>query len=138
MLQAMNTGHDGSLTTIHANSPRDALMRLETMVAMANLDIPSQFLRRYIASALDVVIQVSRLADGSRKLASLQEITGMEGDVITMQEIFSFKQTGIKPDGKISGQFLFTGVRPRFTDKFEIFGLENSLNAFEQSIVLQV
>ncbi|UCG67648.1 MAG: CpaF family protein, partial [Deltaproteobacteria bacterium] len=92
MLQAMNTGHEGSLTTIHANSPRDALMRLETMVAMANFDIPSEFLRRYISSAMDVVIHVARLTDGTRKVISLQEITGMEGSVITMQEVFSFKQ----------------------------------------------
>ena len=103
MLQAMNTGHDGSLTTIHANTPRDALMRLETMVAMGNFDIPTQFMRKYIASAIDVVIQLSRLTDGTRKLISVQEITGMEGDMITMQEIFSFNQTTIDSEGKVKG-----------------------------------
>ena len=105
MLQAMNTGHDGSLTTIHANSARDALMRLETMVAMANMEIPSEFLRRYIASAIDVIIQVSRMADGKRKLVSVQEITGMEGSMITMQEIFSFRQTRIDPAGNCQRAF---------------------------------
>jgi pilus assembly protein CpaF len=138
MLQAMNTGHDGSLTTIHANTPRDALMRLETMVAMANLDIPSQFLRRYIASALNVVIQVSRLADGSRKLVSLQEITGMEGEVITMQEIFSFQQTGLKPDGKIAGRFMFNGIRPKFMELFKIHDLDMPTASFEKAVVLEV
>ena len=96
MLQAMNTGHDGSLTTIHANSSRDALIRVETMVALTGADIPSKFLRHYISSALDIVIHVSRLADGSRKLMSLQEITGIEGEVIALQEIFTFEQTGGK------------------------------------------
>ena len=138
MLQAMNTGHDGSLTTIHANTPRDALMRLETMVAMANLDIPSQFLRRYIASAINVVIQVSRLADGSRKLVSLQEITGMEGEVITMQEIFSFQQTGLKPDGKIAGRFMFNGIRPKFMELFKIHDLDMPSASFEKAVVLEV
>jgi pilus assembly protein CpaF len=123
MLQAMNTGHDGSLTTIHANSPRDALMRLETMVAMANLDIPSQFLRRYISSAINIVVHVARLADGSRKLTSLQEITGMEGDVITMQEIFSFVQKGIDKEGGVKGDFTFHGVRPRFVERFQLAGI---------------
>ncbi len=97
MLQSMNTGHEGSMTTIHANSPRDALIRLETMVAMANFDIPSEFLRRFISSAINVIIQVERLADGKRKLVSLQEITGMEGNVITMQEIFSFRKDHDRP-----------------------------------------
>jgi pilus assembly protein CpaF len=134
----MNTGHDGSLTTIHANTPRDALMRLETMVAMANLDIPSQFLRRYIASALNVVVQVSRLADGSRKLVSLQEITGMEGEVITMQEIFSFQQTGLKSDGKIAGRFMFNGIRPKFMELFKIHDLDMPSASFEKAVVLEV
>ena len=124
MLQAMNTGHEGSLTTVHANSPRDALMRLETMVAMANLDIPSEFLRRYVSSAINVIIQVSRLTDGTRKLVSLEEITGMEGNVITTQEIFSFQQKSIDENGKIEGEFRFHGVRPRFIDKFNVAGIE--------------
>jgi len=123
MLQAMNTGHDGSLTTIHANTPRDALMRLETIVAMANFDIPSDFLRRYISSALDVILQMGRLSDGKRKLLSLQEVTGMEGNVITMQEIFSFRQTGIAPDGSVDGRFRFHGIRPRFLEHFAAHGI---------------
>lgn len=123
MLQAMNTGHDGSLTTIHANSSRDALMRLETMVAMANFEIPSDFLRRYISSAIDVVLQLGRLSDGKRKLMSMQEITGMEGNVITMQEIFSYKQQGLGKDGAVRGKFRFHGIRPRFLDRFEEWGI---------------
>jgi pilus assembly protein CpaF len=123
MLQAMNTGHDGSLTTIHSNSPRDALMRLETQVAMANLDIPSVFIRKFISSAIDIVVHTERFADGRRKLVSLQEITGMEGDVITLQEIFSFKKTGIDLDGRVEGRFVFHGVRPRFLDRFLVAGI---------------
>ena len=138
MLQAMNTGHDGSLTTIHANSPRDALMRLETMVAMANFDIPSEFLRRYISSAIDVVIHLSRLTDGNRKLISLQEITGMEGNIITTQEIFSFKQRGIDQAGKVKGQFAFGGVRPKFIDKFQMAGTKIDLAIFDPTIVVEV
>jgi len=131
MLQAMNTGHDGSLTTIHANSPRDALMRLEAMVAMANLEIPSEFMRRYVSSALDVIIQVARLGDGSRKLTSLQEITGMEGNVITLQEIASFEQTGVDPKGKVRGRFVFHGIRPRFIDKFKVVGIDVGPDLFD-------
>ena len=126
MLQAMNTGHEGSITTIHANSPRDALMRLETMVAMAGFDIPSEFLRRYISSAIDVIIHVSRMTDGSRKLVSFQELTGMEGNIITLQEICSFVQTGLDEQGKIKGHFKFHGVRPRFMEKFKLFGINIS------------
>jgi pilus assembly protein CpaF len=133
MLQAMNTGHEGSLTTIHANSPRDALIRLETMVSMAKLDIPTEFLRRYISSALDVVIHTARLSDGTRKLMSLQEITGMEGSVITLQEIFSFKQTGIDQDGKVMGRLRFHGVRPNFIEKFRIVGINIPNEFFDPS-----
>ncbi len=117
MLQAMNTGHDGSLTTIHANSPRDGLIRLETIVSMSGLSITVESLRRYIASALDVIIQLSRMADGSRKVVSFQEITGMEGDIITTQELFAFEQTGVTPDGKLKGQFRSRGIRPKFIAK---------------------
>jgi pilus assembly protein CpaF len=123
MLQAMNTGHDGSLTTVHANSPRDALIRLETMVAMANLEIPSEFIRKYISSAINVLVQVARQVDGRRKLISLQEITGMEGNIITMQEIFSFQQTHIDPEGNVKGRFKFHGVRPKFIEKFKVAGI---------------
>ena len=138
MLQAMNTGHDGSLTTIHANSPRDALMRLETMVAMANFEIPSEFLRRYISSALNVVIQLARLTDGSRKLISIQEITGMEGNTITMQEVFSFQQRGIAPDGKVKGRFAFCGVRPKFIDRFRAAGIKVSPELFDPTKYIEL
>jgi pilus assembly protein CpaF len=123
MLQAMNTGHDGSLTTIHSNSPRDALLRLETLVAMASLSIPNEAVRKYISSALDVVIQVARMMDGTRKLVSFQEIVGMEGNMITMQEIFCFEQTGVDSNGRVEGSFRMQGVRPRFFEKFKIHGV---------------
>ena len=131
MLQSMNTGHEGSLTTIHANSPRDALLRLETMVAMANFDIPSEFIRRYVSSALDIVIQIGRMTDGTRKLVSLQEITGMEGNIITMQEIFTFNQSGIDEEGKVHGSFVFSGVRPQFIEKFQISGIKVPFSIFD-------
>ena len=123
MLQAMNTGHDGSLTTIHANSPRDALLRLETLVAMSGLSIPNDAVRKYVSSALDVVIQVSRLMDGTRKVVSFQEIIGMEENTITMQEIFSYEQTGIDAKSKIEGSFRMQGVLPKFFEKFKIHGI---------------
>jgi pilus assembly protein CpaF len=138
MLQAMNTGHDGSLTTIHANSPRDALMRLETMVAMTGLEIPSGFLRRYISSALDVVIHLARLSDGSRKLTSFQEIIGMEGDIITLQEIFAFQQTGLDEDGRVKGSFKSQGVRPKFTERFNVVGLSVPEDIFDPVNVFEV
>ena len=138
MLQAMNTGHDGSLTTIHANSPRDAIMRLETMVAMANFDIPSEFLRRFISSAIDVVIHLARLTDGSRRLMSLQEITGMEGNTITTQEIFAFQQKGVDREGKVRGRFTFAGVRPKFTERFRAAGIKVSADLFDPSHAIEV
>jgi pilus assembly protein CpaF len=138
MLQAMNTGHDGSLTTVHANSPRDSLMRLETMVAMANMEIPNEFMKRFISSAVDVIIQVARLADGRRKLVSLQEITGMEGNVITLQEIFSFKQHRIGSDGNVKGIFRFHGVRPKFIERFKVSGINVPMDLFDPSKVLEV
>jgi len=138
MLQAMNTGHEGSLTTIHANSPRDALMRLETMVAMANFEIPSEFVRRYISSAIDVVLHLARLSDGTRKVISLQEITGMEGNTITMQEIFAFQQKGIDPQGKVKGRFVFGGVRPKFIDKFKAMGVKISPDIFDPTKAIEV
>jgi pilus assembly protein CpaF len=138
MLQAMNTGHDGSLTTIHANSARDSLMRLETMVAMANMDIPSEFLRRYIASAINVIIQVSRMVDGRRKIVSVQEITGMEGNIITMQEIFSFKQRRIDSEGNVKGFFHFHGIRPKFAEKFKIIGINIPQEVFDPDRIVEV
>ncbi|MBU1001114.1 MAG: Flp pilus assembly complex ATPase component TadA [Proteobacteria bacterium] len=131
MLQAMNTGHDGSLTTVHANTPRDALMRIETMVAMAGLNISGASLKRYIASAVDVIIQVSRMSDGSRKMLSLSEITGMEGEAITMQEIFSYKQEGIGPNGKVIGEFKAMGIRPKFTTRLEAAGVHFAGSIFD-------
>ena len=138
MLQAMNTGHDGSLTTIHANSPRDALMRLETMVAMANLDIPSEFLRRYVSSAINVIIHVARLADGKRKLISMQEIVGMEGNLITTQEIFSFQQRTVDSSGLVRGRFVFQGVRPKFIEKFRMAGLSVPHDLFDPTKPIDV
>ena len=131
MLQAMNTGHDGSLTTIHANSPRDALSRLETMVAMSNLNIPEGAIRRQIASALDVVIQVSRLSDGRRKIVSIAEITGMEGNVVTMQDIFVFRKQGIRENGEVIGEFVPTGVRPKFAERLFVTGIHLPAAMFE-------
>jgi pilus assembly protein CpaF len=123
MLQAMNTGHEGSLTTIHANSARDALSRMENMIGMANLNLPHKAARQQIASAITVVIQALRLTDGKRKITSIQEITGMEGEVITMQEIFTYHQTGVDADGKIIGHFQATGVRPHFAERLRSFGI---------------
>ncbi|MES2784563.1 MAG: CpaF family protein [Pseudomonadota bacterium] len=122
MLQAMNTGHEGSLTTIHANSPRDAIARLENMIGMAHLNLPHRAARQQIASAITVVIQSLRLIDGRRKITSIQEITGMEGEIITMQELFAYRQTGMTNDGKVIGHFQATGVRPKFSDRLRAFG----------------
>jgi pilus assembly protein CpaF len=116
MLQAMNTGHDGSMTTVHANTPRDALSRLEQMIGMAGLEISPRSIRQQIASAINVVIQVERMEDGRRRVVSISEIIGMEEDVITMQEIFRFKRRGRTPEGAIEGDFETTGVRPRFIE----------------------
>ncbi|MDA8224381.1 MAG: CpaF family protein [Betaproteobacteria bacterium] len=123
MLQAMNTGHEGSMTTVHANSPRDALIRLENMVGMAGLNLPPKTMRQQISSALTAIIHVSRLSDGKRKLSSIQEITGMEGDIITMQEIFIFEQTGVAADGTVLGHFRATGIRPKFVDRLRVHGI---------------
>src|SRR5215207_10125720 len=131
MLQAMNTGHDGSLTTIHANTQRDALYRLDTMVAMANLNIPERAVRQQIASAVNLIVQVSRMADGTRKVTGISEITGMEGDVITMQDIFVFERAGIGPGGKVVGRFKATGVRPKCSDKIAADGMELRRDMFE-------
>jgi pilus assembly protein CpaF len=131
MLQAMNTGHDGSLTTIHANTPRDALGRLETMVAMASLNIPESAIRRQISSAIDVVVQVSRLSDGTRKVVSLAEITGMEGEIVTMQDIFVFRKRGIRENGEVIGEFMATGVRPKFAEKLLVTGIQLPSAMFE-------
>jgi len=131
MLQAMNTGHDGSLTTVHANSQRDALYRLDTMVAMANLNIPERAIRQQIASAINIIVQVSRMADGTRKVTGISELTGMEGDVITMQEIFVFDRTGIGPGGKVLGRFRATGIRPKCSDRIAAAGMPLRADMFE-------
>ncbi|WP_232314115.1 CpaF family protein [Ralstonia sp. A12] len=123
MLNAMNTGHEGSLTTVHANTPRDALTRMENMVNMAGLNLPPKTIRQQIASAITVIIQVARLTDGRRKVISIQEITGMEGDVINMQEIFTFQRTGIGQDGSVKGHFRATGVYPKFAERLRVFGV---------------
>ncbi len=131
MLQAMNTGHDGSLTTIHANSARDALTRIETMVAMTGLDLPQRAVRQQISSAIHVVIQLARLSDGTRRLVSLQEITGMEGEVVTMQEIFRYERYGIEEDGTVLGDVVPTGLRPQFAEKLRLAGVELPWELFE-------
>ncbi len=131
MLQAMNTGHDGSLTTIHANSPRDALSRLETMVAMANLNLQESAIRRQIASAIDVVIQVSRMSDGTRKVTCIAEITGMEGDVVTMQDVFVYRKRGIRETGEVLGDFAPSGIRPKFSERLLVSGIKLPMTMFE-------
>ena len=131
MLQAMNTGHDGSLTTVHANTPRDALSRIETMIAMGNVSLPEKAIRQQISSAIQLVVQQTRLADGSRKVTSISEITGMEGDVITMQEIFAFEKMGMTQDGKVIGRFRATGVRPKVAERLKAAGIHLASDMFE-------
>ena len=138
MLQAMNTGHDGSLTTIHANTPRDCLTRVETLVAMAGLNLATKALRHYISSAIDVVLQQTRLSDGSRKTTSLSEIVGMEGETITIQEIFSFQQTGLDSERKVHGIFRATGVRPKFVERFKALGIDCDLSIFDPDKIYEV
>jgi pilus assembly protein CpaF len=124
MLQAMNTGHDGSLTTLHANSPRDAISRMETMVLMAGMDLPLKVVRQQISSAVDLIIQQTRLKDGSRKVTAITEVVGMEGDIVVLTDIFKFEQTGLGPNGKILGELKATGIRPIFTPRLEAAGLK--------------
>ena len=126
MLQAMNTGHDGSITTLHANTARDALSRLETMISMASLDLPEKAMRQQIASAINVIIQVQRMSDGTRKVISISEIVGMEGDVITMQDIFVFERQGIDENEKVLGRYKSTGIRPRFAERLKAYGIDLS------------
>jgi pilus assembly protein CpaF len=134
MLQAMNTGHEGSLTTVHANTPRDALSRVENMISMANMNLPEHAMRQQIASAMDVVVQVSRLADGHRRITSISEITGMEGEVITMQEVFVFERHGVE-DGRVRGAFRATGIRPKFCDRLTVAGERLRPSMFESYLV---
>lgn len=123
MMQAMNTGHEGSMTTIHANNPRDAISRLESMISMAGFNLPHKATRQQIVSAITVIVQGNRLSDGQRKITSIQEITGMEGEIVTMQEIFAFRQTGVDANGKVTGHFEATGIRPKFADRLESQGI---------------
>jgi pilus assembly protein CpaF len=134
MLQAMNTGHEGSMTTIHANTPRDALTRLESMVAMSNLNLPEKSVRQQTASAISIVVQVSRMSDGSRKVVNISEITGMEENVISMQEIFTFSRKGVGPDGKVIGVFQPSHIRPKFLDRLRMSGIFLSPGLFEQTL----
>ena len=133
MLQAMNTGHDGSLTTVHANSPRDAIARLETMAMMANLNLPEKAVRKQIASAVTLVLQVSRFNDGTRRLTHVSEITGMEDDVVSMQDVFVFEKQGVSADGRTLGTFTATGIRPKFAEKLTASGINLPANLFEQT-----
>jgi pilus assembly protein CpaF len=134
MLQAMNTGHEGSMTTIHANTPRDALSRLESMIAMANLNLPEKTVRQQIASAITIVVQIARLSDGARKVMSISEITGMEENMISMQEIFSFQRRGIGPKGNVVGAFRPSGVRPKFLERLKVAGIQLAAALFETSL----
>src|SRR5713101_5222845 len=134
MLQAMNTGHDGSLTTIHSNSPRDAIARMETMALMANLNLPEKAVRRQIASAVAIVLQVSRFSDGSRRVTHLTEITGMEDDIVSMQDVFVFERQGVSPDGRVLGTFTATGIRPKFAEKLKGSGISVPASFFEHSM----
>ena len=133
MLQAMNTGHDGSLTTVHANSPRDALARVETMAMMANLNLPEKAVRRQIASAIQLVVQISRFNDGTRRVTHLSEITGMEEDIVSMQDVFVFEKQGVSPDGRVLGAFTATGIRPKFAEKLKASGIPVPSSWFEHS-----
>jgi len=137
MLQAMNTGHDGSLTTVHANSCRDALTRIETLVSMAGLNLATKAMRHYVSSALDVIIQIARMSDGSRKLISLQEVVGMEGDLITLQELFVFQQTGVDQNHKVKGRFQATGVRPKFAERLAAKGVALPSELFDPQKVYE-
>ena len=131
MLQAMNTGHDGSLTTVHANSARDALSRLENLVGLGGVNLPVRALRQQISSGIQVIVQISRLNDGSRKVTSIQEVTGMEGDIITTQEIFLFERLGMNPDGSVHGRFRATGVRPKLSERLAAYGIALPENLFD-------
>jgi len=132
MLQAMNTGHDGSMTTIHANSARDSVARLENMIAMTGVEMPLKATRAQISSAVNLIVQVSRLQDGSRRMVSITELTGMEGEIISMQEIFKFERTGLGEDGKIIGHFTSTGLRSSFSERFAQWGYDLPASIYSQ------
>jgi pilus assembly protein CpaF len=134
MLQAMNTGHDGSLTTVHANTPRDALTRIETMIAMGATNLPERAMRQQISSAIQLVVQQSRLSDGSRRVTTISEVTGMEGDIITMQDIFVFEKAGVNAEGKVVGRFRATGVRPKVWERLRTGGINLPLEMFSGAV----
>jgi pilus assembly protein CpaF len=134
MLQAMNTGHDGSLTTLHANTPRDAISRLETMTLMSGLDLPVRVIREQVASAVDLIVQQSRLRDGARKVTQVTEVAGMEGDTVVLTDIFKFEQTGVMQDGKVLGELKPTGIRPLFTPRLEAAGFKLKPEVFGANI----
>ncbi len=137
MIQAMNTGHEGSMTTVHANTPRDAMSRLETMISMAGLELPIRALRAQFSAAIDLIIQASRLQGGPRKVTSISEVVGMEGDTIIMQEVFAFRQVGVDPNGRAFGEFISTGIRPTFMDRLEYAGYHLSPDIFRQRVMLK-
>jgi pilus assembly protein CpaF len=134
----MNTGHEGSMTTIHANTPRDALSRLETMVSMANLNLPEKAARQQIASAMHVVLQISRMPDGTRKVMTIAELTGMEGPTITMQDLFVFERQGVDENAKVRGRFMPTGIRPKFSEKLFAAGIKLPMDMFAAPVMQRV
>jgi pilus assembly protein CpaF len=134
MLQAMNTGHDGSMTTVHANTPRDALSRIEQMIGMSGIDISPKSARAQIAAAIHVVLQLSRLSDGSRRVMSISEVTGMEGETVLMQEIFRYTRTGVGPEGKVLGHFEATGIRPKFCEVLSARGIHLPAELFDPAV----
>ena len=135
MLQAMNTGHDGSMTTIHSNSPRDTLRRIETMVLMAGMELPLKAIREQLASAIELIVHMERLRDGTRRVVKVSEVQGMEGESVVMQDLFVFEQTGIQ-NGRVIGALKSTGLPPRFTEKFEVNGIELPANIFDTQAVI--
>src|SRR6266550_4404666 len=137
MLQAMNTGHDGSLTTVHANTPRDALARIETMAMMANLNLPEKAVRRQMASAIQLIVQISRFNDGTRRITYMTEITGMEEDIVSMQDVFVFEKQGVSPDGRVLGAFTATGIRPKFADRLKASGINVPASWFDHSFTIR-
>jgi pilus assembly protein CpaF len=134
MLQAMNTGHDGSLTTVHANSPRDAISRLEVMVSLANANMHLLAIRQQVASAVHILVQVSRLSDGTRRVMNITEVTGIETDVVTLQDIFVFEKRGLGPDGKVVGRFAATGILPKFNEKLLAAGIRLPVELFDEVV----
>jgi pilus assembly protein CpaF len=134
MLQAMNTGHDGSLTTVHANSPRDAISRLEVMVSLANANMHLLAIRQQVASAVHILVQVSRLSDGTRRVMNITEVTGIETDVVTLQDIFAFEKRGLGPDGKVVGRFAATGILPKFNEKLVAAGIRLPVELFDEVV----